>query len=179
MSTRKTDGELMQAYVYGDVEAFEILYGRYKTSIWNYLRKYSDDEAFLGDVMQETFLKLHRSRERYDSVKSFRPWLFTICHNTLIDGLRKKGRTPEIQNPDLIESLESPESQEKQDRERPIDEQLLSPLKEKDRKILTLRFEKELSYREVASVMGLSESNTRKILGRSLTKLRAFLGGSQ
>ena len=172
----KTDEELMNAYVYGDIQAFEELYGRYHVAIWNYLRKYLSDESALRDIMQESFFKLHRSREQYDSTKKFRPWLFTICHNTLIDALRKQGRQQEVYRAEQVDEV-ADTSLSTSPRERPIDEELLRPLKEKDRQIIALRFEQELSYEEVATALGLSQDNTRKILSRSLDKLRHFLGG--
>ncbi len=85
-----TDEQLMEEYIKGDHMAFEALYVRYQKTVFSYLRKRLPDEQSQGEVFQNTFLKLHRNRDRYQSKYPFIKWLYTIARSELLDFCKLK-----------------------------------------------------------------------------------------
>src|SRR5438046_324640 len=84
---QKSDEELMSLYQTGEYSAFEIIYSRHSGRVFEYLRKRTAVET-ARDLLQEIFLKVHRSRGQYSSQYPFLPWLFAISRNVLFDFLR-------------------------------------------------------------------------------------------
>jgi RNA polymerase sigma-70 factor (ECF subfamily) len=91
-----TDGELMQSYIAGDEAAFREIVGRYKNSLYAFLKRFLNQSDLVDDVFQETFLQLFTSRESFDPSRPLRPWLFTIAANKAKDALRKAQRTSAV-----------------------------------------------------------------------------------
>ncbi len=173
-----TDEELMQAYINGDIEAFQMLYQRHKGRVLGYLnsRVATQDEA--EDIFQEVFIKLHRYRFKYDKDVPLLPWLYTIVKNTLIDHIRKR----ETQNKYLQPNHEQVESApDERGASPPIAEAIseLSSLGKKQRQVLELRFDEDLSFEDIAARMDISQTNARKIVSRAIQKLRGLMFGKE
>src|SRR4051812_44748289 len=77
----RNDEELMHAYSQGDEKAFDTLYQRYSAKVYGYLRSSLKDQTMADDVFQATFIKLHKTRDRFDGRCTFAAWLFTICRS--------------------------------------------------------------------------------------------------
>ena len=77
--------ELMGLYQRGDIEAFNCLYNKYKSLVYGYLYKKVNSRTDVDEIFQDVFLRLHRSRSRYKSEFPFKPWLFAVLRNSLID----------------------------------------------------------------------------------------------
>jgi len=86
----------MRAYVAGDEAAFDQLYRRYHGLLRGYLRRGYLRESDVRDLIQQTFLQLHRARRDYRADMPFRPWLMTIARNVKRDHLRRERRRPEF-----------------------------------------------------------------------------------
>ncbi|MBN1612092.1 MAG: hypothetical protein JW940_36005 [Polyangiaceae bacterium] len=81
MSPVVTDEELMLAYRAGDREAFRELFRRYAPRLEPMFRKRVSDPELARDLLQQTFLQLHRARNDYREGAQLRPWLFAIALN--------------------------------------------------------------------------------------------------
>jgi RNA polymerase sigma-70 factor, ECF subfamily len=75
----------MLAYQAGDVDAFEELFSRYKTRLFQYLRRLLGDPAQAEDVLQTLFLRIHRARVAYRPQAQFSTWVYTIARNLVRD----------------------------------------------------------------------------------------------
>ena len=75
-----TDDELMAAYLAGDTAAFDELFRRYALPLLRALRRRLPAED-ANDVVQQTFLQLHRCRYDYLPGAGIRPWIYTIAFN--------------------------------------------------------------------------------------------------
>jgi len=94
--------DLMTRYQQGDMEAFDHLYNKYKSLVYGYLMKRIGNHTEVDEIFQDVFLRLHRSRSGYNSKYPFRPWLFAILKNGLIDHYRKlKKETGQLSLNDL------------------------------------------------------------------------------
>lgn len=79
-------GASMARYRQGDTEAFEALHAQLRGPLRGYLMSLTRDSARADDLVQETFLQLHRSRHTYTPSRPLKPWVFGIARNVyLID----------------------------------------------------------------------------------------------
>lgn len=88
------DHQLLARYLFGDERAFELLVNRYRPDLVAFLTRLMGDATAAEDVAQETFFRLHRSADKFESSKSLRPWLFSIAANAARDHYRHRARRP-------------------------------------------------------------------------------------
>ncbi len=172
-----TDEELMSLYALGHSNAFSVLYSRHSSKVYGFLcKKLQADGVQVDEVFQNAFLKLHNARSKYDSNYPFLPWMYTIVRNTLIDFVRKKRK----------QANEVPTEQEQIENLGVSDikkEQLiesfpqLNKLPEQYKKAVTLRYEMDLPFDEIARRLDTTPGNVRKIISRALEKLRTLSRG--
>ncbi len=82
----------MQRYQDGDASAFRELYALVAPRLLGYLLKMARSRALADDLLQQTFLKVHRARAAYVRGADPIPWIYSIAHRTFIDEARKKKR---------------------------------------------------------------------------------------
>jgi RNA polymerase sigma-70 factor (ECF subfamily) len=87
-----SDEQLLARYLSGDACAFEHLVKRYRPDLLAFLTRLTGDAAAAEDVTQETFLRLHRSADKFESTRGLRPWLFSIAANAARDHHRYHAR---------------------------------------------------------------------------------------
>ncbi len=81
--------ELMGRYCDGDPQAFRDLYALISPRLFGYLLKISRHRTLAADLLQHTFMKVHRSRATYIRGADPEPWIYAIAHRTFIDQTRK------------------------------------------------------------------------------------------
>src|SRR5512146_3557430 len=84
--------ELMQRYQAGDAHAFRELYALVAPRLLGYLSKLTRGRAVADDLLQQTFLKIHRARAAYVPGADPIPWFYAIAHRTFIDEARRTKR---------------------------------------------------------------------------------------
>lgn len=168
-----SDEELMALYQSGDDKAFEVLYKRHSGRVLSYLQRRSNPQT-ARDLLQDAFLKLHRSRHQYSTQYPFLPWLFTITRNALVDFTRlnetkvAKSSTEEVELvAAAIPSLPLTDF-----------EPALVTLSEPQRRTIELRYMQDWSFEKIAAEMQTTPLNVRQIISRSLKKLRSEFGGN-
>lgn len=95
------DEQLFQRYQNGEEDAFRVIVDRYEPSIKGFLHKRLKDEERVADLTQDTFLRVHRARERYDANRKFSTWIYTIASNLLKNEYRNRSRRRETNFSDL------------------------------------------------------------------------------
>lgn len=136
----------------GDADAAELLIKRYYTSILRYCRWHCSDMETAEDLTQETFIRLFRHLEDYKAESSFKAWLYTIANRLCIDESRKISFSPlEDQN---FPAADDSRLHRIEDRDQIL--RLLKFLSPEQREAILLRFEEDLSFMEIARVMGCS-----------------------
>jgi RNA polymerase sigma-70 factor (ECF subfamily) len=133
------------------------------------------------DVVQETFLRAYRHRERYDSRGQVSTWLYRIAANYATDLLRRRRRW-RTRDLDALETRSPMTSSEP-----PADRvamgsdvgrgvaRALETLTAKERIAFTLRHYEERSIKEIASIMGIRENATKNHVFRAVRKMRKAL----
>lgn len=165
-------GRLMVAAQRGDGAAYERLLTRVAALVHAFVRRRVGDASWLDDVVQECLVALHRARHTYDSARPFAPWLYAIAQNRLVDALR-------VQRRRLLRELQ-PELTPEPGR-RPLQERdallgdvrrALAALPDTQRRVIhMLKFE-DLSVREVAERLEMSEANVKVTAHRGYRALR-------
>ncbi|MFN3412459.1 MAG: RNA polymerase sigma factor [Thermoanaerobaculum sp.] len=164
---------LMEAYQQGQLEAFEKLYSCLAGEVGGYLRNLVRDHHRAEDLLQETFLQIHRARHTYLPGKPVRPWVYAIAHNVFLMSERARRRRQAHEQladevlPDLPVASEVTAWEGQKDLRR-----LLSGLPEKTREVLMLHHVAGLSFKEVGEVLGLSEGAAKVRAHRAMEQLR-------
>ncbi|MBX9768507.1 MAG: sigma-70 family RNA polymerase sigma factor, partial [Bdellovibrionales bacterium] len=130
------------------------------------------NRAQADDLFQATFLKLHSHRQKYDSSLPFLPWLFAISQSVLMDFFRKAGR-----DQNLVQALEEVVPDMSVEETGSGVSIHLEGLPEREKTALTLRYENECSFEEIAERLHTTSPNVRKIVSRAIKTLRTG-GGS-
>ena len=179
-----SDAQLVSFAITGGESSFEELVRRYQRPIASYVyRMLNDYEASL-DVVQEVFIKVFNSLDRYSTDYKFSTWLYRIAHNAAIDHLRRNSmnaQSIETENADGTYQLEftSPNPTPEQDRERSEwrneIENVVRKLPEAYRELILLRHSRDLSYDEIAEVTGLPLGTVKNRLFRARDMMRGLL----
>jgi RNA polymerase sigma-70 factor, ECF subfamily len=160
----------------GDREAFGLLYDDYSKPIYDFLFFRTFDESRAQDLMSETFFKALRSIASFKgaTLVEFKSWIFTIAYHTLIDSTRQAVDTSDIENhidvekivPDYASQLDG---NDRLQRVLAYLDTLWAPHKD----IILMAVWDDLKYAEIATITGLSLSNIKKIISRTLPKIAA------
>ncbi len=177
-----SDAGLVDAVLSGDNRAFEHLFNRYEGSLRQiYLVRTGGNGDDTNDLIQEIFVKAYLHLSSYDRRYAFGQWIYTIARNTFIDYVRKRRDDLSIDNTrgEYIRQPMSPtpnpeESIINVQRQRQLEENLekMSP---KYRRLIELRFFKDLSYEEIAEQLGLPLGTVKTQIHRARTQLCGFI----
>ncbi len=155
---------------------FAGLYDEFMPKVYRYLWYQVNDVQLTEDLTSVVFEKALVSFEKYSREKAaFSTWIFTIARNTLIDHFRtsKAGRQVPLDEAAAVASpVPSPQEQAEQTAEQACLRQCLSRLPQDDQEIVRLKFAAEFNNRQIAKMLGLSESNVGVRLFRAVKKLR-------
>lgn len=169
-----SDEKLMMLYKeIADSKAFDELFERYQPKIYGYLKSRITDAALCEDILQTTFLKLHKSRQKYSERYRFAPWLFTICRNSMVDAFRKRNQKEIIT--DKIEEV--PSTNQPVFAKETIPDEAWQQLPPKHREALKLRYFSDKTFDEIAQELQTSAQTVRQWVSRGIKKLRYTLKG--
>ncbi len=172
----KSDEELMLAYVAGDTAAFGELFSRYAPVLERVLRRFGPGKDQLADLVQQTFLQLHRARNDFHPDCELRPWLMTIAFNLAREQLRRTRRRPEAELDAAaeIKFARQPEEQRRFEIRRDLS-LVLQQLPSEQQEVVRLHFVEELSFEEIGHKVGASVGAVRVRAHRGYTALRKLL----
>lgn len=160
----------------GDDAAYGRLVQAFEGPVYNLCYRMLGDGQEAEDAAQETFLRAYRHLDGYDLNRKFINWLLSIASNHCVDRLRKRRLTLvpldslKLWDPPRSEE-EAPEtSMDRQEMEADVRD-LLEELGGKDRAAIVLRYWHDLSYREIAQSLGLTESAVKSRLHRARQQL--------
>lgn len=167
--------EFMVGYQAGDEECFDHLYDQLVSPLRGYLISLTRNADLAGDLLQETFLQLHRSRRTYRPPGSVKAWAFGIARNVYLMGLRTKTRRREVQLPEeLVAELSVPS-----EADRIVNSDLLRgaivQLSSEHREALLLHHVWGFSFTQIAGIVGVSRGAAKVRAHRGAKKLRTLI----
>jgi len=171
--------ELMRRYQDGDLDAFRKLYDVLADPISRYLRGFVRDPGTVEDLVQDTFLQIHRSRHTYQPPRPVRPWVYAIARHTALMYLRsRRRRAAEVlafdELPDIPE-VARPDGVERRDTLA----RAARGLPATTREILVLHHVLGFSFAEIGQVLGMTEGAAKVRAHRALRLLRARLDATR
>ena len=182
------DAALMLRVKQGDGEAFAELVDKYKQPVMNLAFRMLRDASEAEDLAQNVFVQVHKSAHRYRVASKFSTWLFTIARNLCLNEIRRRSRHPadsiDVPHPEQ-EDQPAQQFQDKQDVSPPEAllqrelaakvEEALAGLPENQRTAILLCRQDELSYEDIAEVIGCSLSATKSLIHRGRETLKEKL----
>ena len=180
------DEDLMQYFQAGTEDAFSILVDRYSERLMHYLYGFLGDRKRCEDLLQDTYIRVHRNRHAYVRIAKFSTWLYTIAGNLARSEYRKQKRHQTY-------SIHS-RNRDNEDYEMVIPDETFSPDKYTESalqderiknairqlsphflEVVTLRDLQQLSYREIAEITGLPMGTVKSRINRGRKQLRTIL----
>jgi len=179
------DAALMLRVKQGDTRAFTELVEKYKQPVINIIYRTLRDLTEAEDLAQIVFVQVYKSAHRYRTTAKFSTWLFTIARNLCLNEIRRRTRHPteslDIPHPQQegqpmrqfedSKNLGAPETLLQGELEQKI-EQALTELPENQRSAILLCRQEELSYEDIAEVLGCSLSATKSLIHRARETLK-------
>ena len=182
------DAALMARVKQGDREAFAQLVEKYKQPVMNLVFRLLPDAAEAEDLAQQVFVQVYKSAARYEVSAKFTTWLFTIARNLCLNEIRRRSRHPAdsldetapgdddqpLRTPADLKTLTAPDSMLREELYSKIEEAIAS-LPEAQRTAVLLCRHEDVSYEEIAKVLGVSVSATKSLIHRGRETLKERL----
>jgi RNA polymerase sigma-70 factor (ECF subfamily) len=167
----------------GDVDALAPLMSHYQHRLYRFLMRLAQDPFLADDLFQQTWLRVMEKIGRFDTRRSFDPWLFSVARNLTIDYLRQR-RPDSLDAPEpsgvapidrLVGNTQDPLERVLEFERGTILASAIAELPVIHREVLTLRFEEDMKLEEIAEVAGIPLSTVKSRLLRALESLRGKL----
>jgi RNA polymerase sigma-70 factor (ECF subfamily) len=179
MSEILADKNLIEQYLKGDEKSLEILIARYLKPIYSFVYKNVGSQSEAEDITQEVFVKIWKNIKKFDQKKNFKPWIFQIAKNASIDFLRKKKSIPfskfeneKGQNILLENMAETPLNLIENLSDKRVLAAAIDSLTEKEQKIINLRHNEGLSFKEIAEIFKESINTAKSRYRRALQNMK-------
>lgn len=176
----------VEKIIAGEKEYFDLLVKHFQQPIYNLVFRMINQKEEAKDVTQEVFLKVYKNISNYDQQAKVSTWIYRIATNTCIDYLRKKRemlfkdeKQIDFSNDNIAftdeSKLRSPQQiYESQELSRAIN-QNISALPEKYRAVVILKYINDLTFEEIAKIIGEPENTVKTRLYRGRELLRKDL----
>ena len=161
-----TDDMLVALYSKGNDKAFDELLSRYQGKIFNYILFIVRNQELAEDIFQETFVKaiVTMQQGRYTADGKFGAWITRIAHNLVIDSFRQERSENTISNDetevDLLNDADlcddNVEMQMINDQTLIDVRRLVDALPDNQREVVYMRYYQDLSFKEIAEIVGVS-----------------------
>jgi RNA polymerase sigma-70 factor (ECF subfamily) len=165
----------MIRYQCGSVEAFQEIYADLAPGVRRYLLHLAGGSHFADDLLQETFLQMHRSRAAYNPAYAVKSWVFGLARNVFLMNRRAARRWTEVHDvrEDLPEFPVLPEV----DKLGSLDEirRCIAGLAPDQAEALLLHHERGFSFDEIGGMLGISAQAARARASRGKADLRVAL----
>jgi RNA polymerase sigma-70 factor (ECF subfamily) len=179
------DNILIQQYLNGDNDSFEILLTKYKQRIYSFIYSKIKDRNIADDVFQDTFIKVIQTlkKGKYNEEGRFVSWVMRIAHNLIIDHFRRQQRMPMYDTydheQDVFYRLSEPS---KNIEDMIIDSQIKSDinvlmleLPENQYEVLKMRLFQDMSFKEIAERTNVSINTSLGRMRYGLINLRKLI----
>lgn len=181
------DEDLMELFQGGYDEAYSVIVTRYRERIHQFIFRYTKNHLDSEDLVQETFLRVFRSRNSYERIARFSTWLYTIAQNLIRNQYKRSQRMQMV-------SLNQTDDQEQEvmidlpDSAMAIDEHLhlsmtvsqlqksLESIPSEFRDVLVMRDVQQLSYEEIMEITQLPMGTVKSRINRGRSRLYDLMG---
>ncbi|MEN8145588.1 MAG: RNA polymerase sigma factor [Gemmatimonadota bacterium] len=170
----KSDHQLMTAVGLGDVSALGLLFERHSEGVYSLCYRMTGDGSVADDLVQESFLRIHRYSSRFEGRAAFSTWLYRLVRNVCLDHLnavsRAQARTETLSL--ISEPGHTPGGDDEVDPRVETLRQALYGLSAGEREVLVLSRYEGLSYAEIAEVCETTVGAIKVRAHRAMRALR-------
>lgn len=162
-----SDEQLIKEIECGNETAFNLLYERYSTKLFRYFfRLLGNDRAKAEDFLQELFIKVLNNAHAFSAAQKASTWLYTIATNMCKNEWRNTENRQRLlrqfepwehQSKNVLDKLQSQHMAK-------ILDKMMSQLEEEEQFVLQLRFQQELSIKEIAAIINIPEGTVKSKL---------------
>ena len=143
-----------------DEHAFQALYHRYETRVFQYLMSVMGNAGLTEETMVEVMVAIWKGAEKFRGTSKVSTWIFGIAHHKAVDAIRRVSRYQRhtVTLEDISEAPDegkSPEEKANQKTIAGVTNQALEELSQEHREILHLVFYEELSYQEISTLVDI------------------------
>lgn len=164
----------------GDYDAFEELFGRYRTLVYRFAYQMTSRRDDAEDMVQEAFVRAYQNLHRYRDEAKFTTWLLRIVANLCTDQARMATRRTNLEQREAAGALEwmtlgnpdDPVNNLEQDRQKIALRKALSALPAHHRTMIVLRDLEEREYPEIAGILGCTVGGAKLRVLRARRALR-------
>jgi RNA polymerase sigma-70 factor (ECF subfamily) len=173
-SSQSEDESLVRDFKNGDRAVFGKLYSKYYKKVFSKCYSFTQDSTEASDLAQDILLKTFEHIHSFKGKSKFSTWLYAITYNHCIEHIRKK----KLQNKIFLkENLERPDEEGVED-ENSTPEKLINLLNEsleilsaEEKELLSLKYEKNLTVKEIQNALNISASAVKMRLKRARDKV--------
>ncbi len=162
------DSCLVRRFKNGDEKAFNVLFEKYKQSIYSICYRYVRNEPDARELTQDVLLKVYRNLKKFDERSKFFTWVYRITVNTCISFKRKL-------QPDVEYSNSVPIQKERNMALKKAIDDAIAQLPARQRMSFVLRQFEGYTFEEVAEIMGISAGAAKANHFQAIRKLRVLL----
>ena len=171
----RSDEDLMEAWAAGSMQAFEVLYARYRGPLYRYILRQAGDDATANDLYQGSWEKIIRARKSYRPQAPFRAWMYRIAHNHVIDHFRRSRPQSELE-PERMESAEQgPDELLSQEARQQRLREAVDRLPDKQRDAILLKLDAGLDLQSIADVTGVNRETAKSRLRYAVARLKHLM----
>lgn len=183
--TELSDEELIAEFQQNNtLKAFEILVHRYKNPLTNFVYRFLGDYEACSDVVQETMIKFYRNKDSYKSIAKFSTWIYTIAGNLARTEYKRRRRRQifsinsygeENENFEIPDESYRPDLMTDSGIKDKLIQNALLKVSTSYREAVILRDIQDLSYEEIAEIMGITVGTVKSRINRGRSQLQKLL----
>lgn len=177
LTTGPSDEELMARYRDGETAAFRMLFERHAPLLFRVLSRDLARPGDAEDLLQQTFLQVHRARYDFDPSRRFRPWVITIALNLKREHFRTARRALPAAAAELAPGI-APRDHARVDARQSV-VWALQRIPGEQREVIELHWFEGLSFGDVARCLGIGAVAAKVRAHRGYARLRALLGANE
>ena len=177
--TRENDATLVREALAGNQASFQLLVERYQDRLFSLTRHYTRNLVEVEDLVQDTFLKAFSRLDSFQQQSSFYTWIYRIATNTILDFLKRRGRSPvqAVEDPEESggvpqASIARPDADLERAEISQITHSVLDSLPEIFRTVLIMREFENMAYQEIADVLGISIGTVESRIFRARARFK-------
>ena len=179
LNIKSDDRDLIDAFLKGDQNAFNLLIRKYQEGIYRVIRKMVLDHDDADDLTQEVFIKIYDSVSDFRGESKFFTYIYRIAVNLSLNFLNKNKRNlirnVSLNGNDVSSSdMKADESIDAENKTRLL-EKAIASLPAQQRAVFNLRYYENLSYEDISSIMEKSTGGMKANYFHALKNLQKFL----
>jgi len=175
-----TDEELMLECQKDNLEAFNLIFRRYKKRLYNFSFRSVGDRLSAEEITLDTFMRAYRARKGYQPTARFSTWIYSITMNLCRDFSKAKAKDEVVS--ESVYELNLVADSQNNPGEKILEGELklkvmgaINSLPKKQREVIIMSYYEGLTYPEIASILRCSSASVKMAAHRAYLKLRKLL----